>query len=47
MSIWCMFSFMTVVLTVQGSVGMFVVYRGVVKDSVFYPWSAEVCYAFV
>ena len=35
-----MFVFMSVVLTVSRSVGMFVVF----KDSVFYPWSVAVSF---
>ena len=42
--IWRMF----VLVTVWVSVGMFVVYGDVVKDSVFLkPWSVEVCCMFV
>ena len=33
--IWCMFVFMSVVVTVSGSLGMFVVYSAVVEDSGF------------
>ena len=37
--IWRMFVFMSIVLTVWGSVGMFVVYRPLIKIVCFEPWS--------
>ena len=45
--IWCMFVFMSVVLTVWGSVGMFIVYRPLLKIVFFLPCSVEVCCVFV
>ena len=43
--IWCVFVFMSVVVTVWGSVGMFV-YRPLLK-TLFIAWSVEVCCVFV
>ena len=45
--IWRMFVFMSVVVTVWGSVGMFVEQQPLLKIVLFYPWSVEVCYMFV
>ena len=45
--IWRMFVFMSVVVTVWGSVGMFVVWRLLLKIVFFEPWSVEVCCVFV
>ena len=45
--IWRMFVFMSVVVTVWGSVGMFVVQRPFLKIVFFKPWSVEVCCVFV
>ena len=45
--IWRMFAFMSVVVTVCGSVGMFVVYRALLKIVGFEPWSGEVWCVFV
>ena len=45
--IWRMFVFMSVVVTVWGSVGMFVVYRPLLKIVGFEPLSVEVCCVFV
>ena len=45
--IWRMFVFMSVVVTVWGSVGMFVVFTLVVENVVFLAWSVEVCCVFV
>ena len=45
--IWWMLVFMSVVEIVWGSVGMFVVYRPLLKILFFYPWSVEVCCMFV
>ena len=44
--IWRMFVFMSVVI-VWGSVGMFLVYRPLLKIVGFEPWSVEVCCMFV
>ena len=44
--IWRMFVFMSGVVTMWGSVGMFVV-AAVVKESVFKHWSVEICCVFV
>ena len=41
--IWRLFVFMSVVVTGWGSVGMFVVYRPLLKKVFFSPISAEVC----
>ena len=45
--IWHMFVSMSVVVTVWGSVGMFVVYRPLLKIVGFSPWSVEVYCMFV
>ena len=45
--IWRMLVFMSVVVTVWGSVGMFVVYQPLLKIVFFEPWSVEVCCVFV
>ena len=45
--IWRMFVFMSVVVTVSGSVGMFVVKQSLLKIVGFEPWSVEVCCVFV
>ena len=42
-----MFVFMSVVVTVWGSVGMFVVWRPLLKIVFFKPWSVEVYCVFV
>ena len=39
--------FMSVVVIVWGSVGMFVVYRPLLNIVCFKPWSVEVCCMFV
>ena len=44
---WRMFVFMSVVVTVWGSVGMFVVSRPSLKVVFFKPWSVEICCVFV
>ena len=44
--IWCMFVFMSVVVTVWGS-GNVCCVAAVVKNSVFEPWSVEICWVFV
>ena len=41
------YAFMSGVVTVWGSVGMFIVLQEFVKDSVLYDWSDEVCCVFV
>ena len=45
--IWCMLIFMSVVVTVWGSVGVFVVWRLLLKIVCFKPWSVEVWCVFV
>ena len=45
--IWRMFVFMSVVVTVWGSVKMFVVQRLLLKIVFFKPWGVEVCCVFV
>ena len=46
--IWCMFVFMSVVVTVWGVCGNVCCVAAVVKDSGFFePWSVEICCVFV